>query len=165
MSPALRASFIAMVLLATFVLAVTLGACGGGEDEPSSTPLTSSPTTATESPSAETGTPEPSLPPLTLEASISPESVARGETATVTFTTEPRAIIGFQVVDAAGETIVQSTVTAGADGTAVYEIMAAEPPGTWTVSAGAGRTIIELLIMQANPVPGPNTADVTFEVR
>ena len=161
MSPAFRASVITTGLLAFIALAGVLGACGGGVEQ-------LSPTTApavSPSPSTDTGTPRPSLPPLVLEASVTPESVAVGETATVTWRTAADALIGFEVVDAAGKTLVQSTAHAGTDGTATYDVTAAEPKGTWTVSAAAGRSIIDLLILQANPLPGPNTADVTLEVR
>ena len=145
--------------IAAIVLAAAIGACGGGEENPPSA-------TPSVSPSASpSGTPEGTLPPLTLSATVNPHSVVSGETVTVSFTSAPRAIIGFRVIDAAGDTVVEDTARAGADGIAEYELVATGAAGTWLLSAAAGRTILDLLRLQAAPVPGPNTADVSFEVR
>ncbi len=149
--------------IAPIVLAVALAACGGGENNaPSATHSAASSTAAAATAS---GTPSGTQAPLTLSATVSPESAAIGETVTVTFTTAPNAVIGFQVVDAAGKTTVQVSLTAHSDGTAVYKLTAAAPAGKWLVSAAAGRSVFDLLRLQAAPTAGPNTADVNFEVR
>lgn len=115
------------------------------------------------------GTPEATVTPggpLTLAiSSVLPNPASVGDEVTITFKTQPLAIIGFQITDAAGNIAAQDMVTAGADGSATYTYAVAEPKGTWTVEAAAGATIEALLQLQAAPTPGPQTADTTFEVQ
>jgi len=148
--------------IAAIVLAFAVTACGGGESTPSATQSAAPSTTAPETAS---GTPSGTQEPLTLSGTVNPESVTVGETVTVTFTTAPNAIVGFQVVDPTGKTTVQASLNAHPDGTAVYKLTAAEPTGKWLVSAAAGRSILDLLKLQAAPTSGPNTVDVNFDVR
>jgi hypothetical protein len=96
---------------------------------------------------------------------VLPNPANVGDEVTITFKTQPMALIGFQITDAAGNIASQNVVTAGADGTATFAYTVAEPKGTWNVEAAAGATAADLLRLQASPTPGPETADTTFEVQ
>ncbi len=154
------------LLLVLALATLTFEACGGGGGEKAtSTPQPSSTTIAT----TPAGTPRATLtpgPPLTLAiSSVLPNPANVGDEVTITFKTQPMALIGFQITDAAGNIASQNVVTAGADGTATFAYTVAEPKGTWNVEAAAGATAADLLRLQASPTPGPETADTTFEVQ
>ena len=153
-------------LLVIALAVVLLSACGGEEASPTPTarptqaPATPSPAASPAIPTLAPGT------PLTLTiASISPTPAKIGDQVTVTFRTQPGAVIGFQITDSQGKTVVQKLMTVGSDGTATYEQTIAGPQGTWRVEAAAGATIDDLLQLQAAPTPGPETANATFEVQ
>jgi len=145
---------------------VLLSACGGKEAAPT---LTARPTqaTATPSPAASpaTATPAPGARLTLTISSISPNPAKIGDEVTVTFRSQPEAVIGFQITDSQGTIVAQTMATAGSDGTATYKQPIEGPHGTWRVEAAAGATIQDLLRLQAAPTPGPETADGTLEVQ
>lgn len=147
--------------IATAAIISALSACGGDEEAASPTAApspTASPTVAPTTPAA-TGE-------LTLDIeSLEPGAVRLGDSVTVVYVTRARAYIGLQVVDGAGNIVVQDMVTAGSDGRAPYDFVAEGEPGSWMISAAAGATLADLYLLQASPVPGPNTIDREFEVQ
>lgn len=154
-------------LAVTALLAVALlSACGGGEGTtptPSAGTPTAAPTTApVTTPPAGTGT---ASAPVTLEImSISPNPAKVGDKVTVTFKTQPKNLIGLQVTDPNGQIAIQTQLTAGADGTAIFD-QTVKLAGEWKVEGAAGRSIADLLALQINPIAGPHSADATFVVQ
>jgi hypothetical protein len=153
-------------LLVIALAIVLLSACGGEEASPTPTarptqaPATSSPAASPAVPTLAPGT------PVTLTiASISPTPAKIGDQVTVTFKTQPGAVVGFQITDSQGKSVAQTLVLVSSDGTATYTLAITGPQGTWRVEAAAGATIDDLLRLQAAPTPGPETATATFEVQ
>jgi ABC-type glycerol-3-phosphate transport system substrate-binding protein len=163
-----KKSLFGIVILLLAALAL-LAACGGGE-ESGATPVPTEVPTAT--------TPEPTVEPtetaptsaagaeLTLSiSSISPDPAQVGDEVTIIFETQPTAVIGLQIIDPQGQTVVQTQLTAGSDGTATFKQALDGPTGTWMVDAAAGATVADLLALQVAPTPGPYSADATFEMQ
>ncbi len=153
-------------LLVIALIVVLLSACGGEEATPTPTARpTQAPATPSPAASPATPTPAPGTPLTLTISSISPTPAKIGDQVTVTFTTQPEAVIGFQITDSQGKTVAQTMVPADSDGTATYTQAIAGPQGTWRVEAAAGATAQDLLRLQAAPTPGPETANATFEVQ
>jgi hypothetical protein len=152
---------IAVTILVALLAGLLSASCGGNEEAKVSatpgvtgTPLATSPAPAT-SPAE-----------ITLQIpSVVPSPAHLGEEAVVTFKTAPGAIIGFTILDGAGQIAAQTNVTAGADGIATYGLVLTGAKGTWLVQAAAGATIDDLLRLQASPTAGPYSADFSFEVQ
>lgn len=140
-----------------------LSACGGAS--PTATPTKAPPT----APSTAVVSPVPTLAPgtpLTLEiSSISPNPARVGDQVTITFKSRPGALIGFEITAPKDQSVVQTAVTVGSDGTATYKQQVQGPKGTWQVDATAGASLQDLLRLQTAPTPGPNSASATFEVQ
>lgn len=153
-------------LLVIALIVVLLSACGGEEATPTPTARpTQAPATPSPAASPATPTPAPGTPLTLTISSISPTPAKIGDQVTVTFTTQPEAVIGFQITDSQGKSVAQTLVPVGSDGTATYALPIAGPQGTWRVEAAAGATAQDLLRLQAAPTPGPETANATFEVQ
>lgn len=151
------------LIVAAVVSVALLSACGGS----SSATVTPSPTIVPTASQAATPAGSPAASgQVTLKIdSITPNPAAADATVTVTYTTQADNVIGLQVVDGGGNITTQEQLTAGSDGKAVYSFTAHGQAGTWTISAAAGRTLGDLLALQAHPAAGPNTADGTFVVQ
>lgn len=152
---------IAALLLGTLLLS----ACDNGDDNGSA--QTAEPT---EEPTATPTSSEEPAPdsdaPITLSiTTITPDPAAPGDEVAITFETAPLASIGLQITDSEGNLAAQSSLTAGADGTATFDLTVDDPTGTWLVEAAAGATIEDLLALQLAPVPGPHSAEASFEVQ
>jgi hypothetical protein len=152
----------AILLLSTLAL---LAACGDDE-EPGTTPApTLAPTATATAASDAIPTSAPDT-PLTLSvSSVSPDPAQVGDEVTITFETQPTAVIGLQIKDPQGQTVVQTQLTAGSDGTATFKDVLQGPTGTWLVEAAAGATVQDLLALQMAPTPGPHSAEATFEMQ
>jgi len=148
------------------LLAVALFAACGDDEEPAATAAPpQTPTATTPAGSEATPTVAPDT-PLTLSiVSISPDPAQVGDEVTITFETQPAAVIGMQITDAEGQTVDQTQLTAGSDGTATFTDSLDGPTGTWRVEAAAGTSVADLLALQLAPTPGPQTAEATFEVQ
>ena len=154
-------------LLVIALTVVLLSACGGEEATPTPTARpTQAPATPSPAASLAAATPTPGTPLTLTISSISPTPAKIGDQVTVTFRTQPEAVIGLQITDSQGETVAQTMVIVDSDGTATYTTQAISgPQGTWRVEAAAGATVEDLLQLQAAPTPGPETANATFEVQ
>ena len=138
------------------LLLTAVSACGGDEEPSPTAPGSATPSITTPAATGE----------LTLAIdSIEPSTVRLGDTVTVTFASLPRAVIGLQVLDGAGNLVAQEMLTAGSDGSAPFDFVAEGAAGQWMISAAAGATLADLLRLQASPVPGPNTVDRVIEVQ
>ena len=152
--------------LVSALAVVLLSACGGEEANPTPTARpTRAPVTPSPAASPATATPAPGTQLTLTISSVSPNPAKIGDQVTVTFRTQPAAVIGFQITDSQGTIVAQTMATAGSDGMATYNQAIAGPQGTWLVEAAAGATIQDLLRLQAAPTPGPEAADATFEVQ
>jgi ABC-type glycerol-3-phosphate transport system substrate-binding protein len=153
------------IVILALAASTLLAACGDGE-EPRATPgPAQTPTVTTPEPTDAIPTLAPGT-PLTLSiSSISPNPAQVGDEVTITFETQPTAVIGLQITDAQGETVVQTQLTAGSDGTVTFEDALEGPTGTWSIEAAAGATVPDLLALQIAPTPGPHSAKATFEMQ
>ena len=147
-------------LLAIALAAALLVACGGGGGEEEAAPK------GTEAPGA-TPSATRAPPPLTI-SSISPNPASVGGEVTITFKTDPRAVIGFQVTDSQGKIVAQAMVVADTEGTATYKQAIAGPPGAWRVQAAAGRSSGDLMALQASQSSpaasgSPSTGAISIE--
>lgn len=151
---------IAVTILVALLAGVLSAACGDDEEAQ----VSPSPGAAA-TPSATTPAPATTPAELTLEiTSVFPEQARLGDEAFVTFETAPDAVIGFTILDGAGQTAAQDNVTAGSDGVATYSLVLSGAKGTWLVQAAAGATINDLLRLQASPVGGAYSDDFSFVV-
>jgi hypothetical protein len=160
--PKMNLSVGPILLLLTLAL---FAACGDDEEPAATAAPTQAPTATTPADSEATPTVAPDT-PLTLSiVSISPDPAQVGDEVTVTFETQPAAVIGLQITDAQGQIVVQTQLTAGSDGTATFKETLDGPTGTWRVEAAAGTSVADLLALQLAPTPGPQTAEATFEMQ
>jgi ABC-type glycerol-3-phosphate transport system substrate-binding protein len=157
---------IAILLLAALTL---LAACGGGEESKATPGPTEAPTATTPEPTVQPteAAPTPTAgAELTLSiSSISPDPAQVGDEVTIVFETQPTAVVGLQIIDPQGQTVAQTQLTAGSDGTATYSDAFQGPAGTWRVEAAAAATVPDLLALQLAPTPGPYSAEGTFEIQ
>ena len=129
-------------LLAIALAVALLAACGGGEGEEEAAPK------GTQAPG--TAAPATRTPPLLTISSISPNPASVGGEVTITFKTDPRAVIGFRISDPQRKAVAEAMAVADSEGTATYKQAIAGPVGTWRVQAAAGRSTGDLMKLQAS---------------
>lgn len=164
----IRKGLFASLAFAVLVVASMLfAACGGGGEASPTPSVKPSESAGPTSPAAASPTPagSPAPPPVLTINSVSPDPAKVGDKVTVTFKTEPSAMIGFQITDPNGQIAIQMQAQAGADGIATYDYTVSGATGKYLVEAAAGRSIADLLMLQIRPTTGPNTADATFQVQ